>query len=63
MPGGLDLGALNLNVPPPMANVNPGREAQYSRRIRELEDELRAVKAELKNSQAENEKQVRLYVH
>jgi hypothetical protein len=59
VPGGLDLNTLNINVPTPLAGMSPGREAQHTRRIRELEDENRAMKTELKNVQAENEKHVR----
>ncbi|KAH0830512.1 hypothetical protein J3R83DRAFT_1963 [Lanmaoa asiatica] len=54
-PGGqqpaVDLGALNINVPSvlgPMTALNAGRdrEAQLSRRIRDLEEELRATRVE-----------------
>lgn len=59
----IDLASLNINVPPvppPVAALNPGnpgrdREAQLVRRVRELEEEARNLKAE-------NEKQVRLHV-
>ena len=59
-PGGqqpaVDLSALNINVPSvpaPMAALNAGRdrEAQFLRRIRDLEEELRV-------SRIENDKQV-----
>jgi hypothetical protein len=55
-----DLSSLNLNlVPPapPMVSVgtNP-REAQLSRRIKELEEELRVMRVE-------NEKQVSILFH
>lgn len=55
----IDLASLNLNVPPPVAALSPvnlgrDREAQLVRRVRELEEELRAVRVE-------NEKQVRSY--
>lgn len=44
---GVDLSSLNINVPPlATPGFNSGREAQYARRIRELEDELREVKLE-----------------
>lgn len=47
-----DIASLNINVPPvPAGNPGRDREAQLLRRIRELEDENRAVRAE-------NEKQV-----
>ncbi len=48
-----DIAALNINVPPPPPAGNHGRdrEAQLLRRIRELEDENRAIRVE-------NEKQV-----
>jgi hypothetical protein len=45
----LDFGALNINVPVPA--LNPGREAQLLRRIRELEEESRMLRVD-------NEKQV-----
>lgn len=56
-PSTIDFSSLNINVPPvpaPMAALNPGRdrEAQLVRRVRELEEEVRLVRAE-------NEKQVR----
>lgn len=62
---GVDLGGLNLVVPPPMPPMpgamapgtaqGPGRdrEGQLVRRVRELEEEVRVLKAD-------NEKQVRL---
>jgi hypothetical protein len=45
---GIDFGSLNINnVPPvPIPGISSGREAQYARRVRELEDELRAVRVE-----------------
>ena len=51
-----DLGSLNLNLvppPPPVVpiNTNRDREAQLSRRVKELEEELRTMRVE-------NEKQV-----
>ena len=56
VPSPADISALNMNVPPvappPLPNIGRDREAQLLRRIRELEDELRGVRAE-------NEKQVR----
>ena len=55
-PSAVDLASLNLNVPspvpPPVPALTQGREAQLLRRIRELEDEVRVVRAE-------QEKQVR----
>ena len=56
----VDIAALNVNMPPaiPSASVTTtrDREAPLLRRIRELEDELRGVRAE-------NEKQVRVAWH
>jgi hypothetical protein len=49
-----DLASLNLNlVPPPVVPIstNRDREAQLSRRVKELEEELRTTRVE-------NEKQV-----
>ncbi|KAF5324941.1 hypothetical protein D9611_004350 [Ephemerocybe angulata] len=49
VPPGGDINFLNFNkaaVPVPIPSLNAGREAQYSRRIQELEAELRAVRAE-----------------
>ena len=51
-----DLGSLNLNLvpaPPPVVPIstNRDREAQLSRRVKELEEELRGMRVE-------NEKQV-----
>lgn len=57
-PSAADLSTLNLNIPSPVPvspavpSLTPGREAQLVRRIRELEDEVRVVRAE-------QEKQVR----
>jgi hypothetical protein len=53
----IDFNALNINIPPvpaPVAALNPGRdrESQLLRRVRELEEEVRVVRAE-------NEKQAR----
>ena len=53
-----DMGSTIVNPPavPPGREIPPGmltgREAQYAKRVKELEDELKAAKAE-------NEKQVR----
>ena len=45
--GGLDLGGLNSNLPlVTIPGINSTREAQYARRIKELEDEFRALRAE-----------------
>ena len=54
---GVDLSGLNINVPQvPLPGVNIGREAQYLRRIKELEEEVRTFRTE-------NEKNVRLYAY
>jgi len=47
-PGGLDLNSLNINLPPAVAmpGMNSSREAQYARRVKELEEELRTLRAE-----------------
>lgn len=54
----VDFATLNINgpsvVPPPPSNSGRDRESQLLRRVRELEDELRIVRAE-------NEKQVRIF--
>jgi len=43
----LDLSSLNINVPAvPIPGINTGREAQYARRVKELEDELRLMRGE-----------------
>jgi hypothetical protein len=43
----LDFSSLNINVPAvPIPGINTGREAQYARRIKELEDELRLMRVE-----------------
>ncbi|TFY58160.1 hypothetical protein EVJ58_g6586 [Rhodofomes roseus] len=57
---GIDLASLNINVPavpPPVAALNPGnpgrdREAQLVRRVRELEEEVRTLKAENEKQKA-----------
>lgn len=46
----VDLSSLNIGLPVP--GLNSGREAQYARRVRELEEDVRVLKAE-------NERQVR----
>lgn len=57
----VDFSSLNINVPPvppPITPLNPARDRevpQLLRRVRELEDEVRNVRAE-------NEKQVRLSI-
>ncbi|CAK5277774.1 unnamed protein product [Mycena citricolor] len=38
-----------------------GREAQYAKRVKELEDELRAARDDLRGVRAENDKQVMLF--
>lgn len=44
---GVDFSNLNINVPAvQIPGINSGREAQYARRVKELEDELRAVRSE-----------------
>ncbi|KAF8626064.1 hypothetical protein AX15_005100 [Amanita polypyramis BW_CC] len=44
---GVDLSGLNINVPPvPLPGINTGREAQYLRRIKELEEEIRTLRME-----------------
>jgi hypothetical protein len=46
-PGGLDLSSLNSNLPNiPFPGINSTREAQYARRIKELEEEFRTLRAE-----------------
>jgi uncharacterized protein YhaN len=65
--GPIDFSSLNLNIPPippPIAALNSGRnrEAQYLTRVRELEEEVRAVKEELRLAKVDNEKQVRSIV-
>ena len=43
----LDFSSLNINVPAvPIPGINAGREAQYARRVKELEDELRLMRGE-----------------
>ena len=43
----LDFSSLNINVPAvPIPGINTGREAQYARRVKELEDELRLMRGE-----------------
>jgi hypothetical protein len=43
----LDFSSLNINVPAvPIPGITSGREAQYARRVKELEDELRLMKVE-----------------
>ncbi|KAG5639610.1 hypothetical protein H0H81_010812 [Sphagnurus paluster] len=52
-PGGLDLSNLNLNSPAlPIPGIASGREAQYARRLKELEEELRGVRAENEKNKA-----------
>jgi cell division protein FtsB len=40
----------------PVVGITSGREAQYTKRIRELEDEVKALTGDLKTTRAENEK-------
>jgi len=43
----LDFSSLNINVPAvPIPGITTGREAQYARRVKELEDELRLMRVE-----------------
>ncbi|PPQ89090.1 hypothetical protein CVT25_006462 [Psilocybe cyanescens] len=43
----LDFSSLNIDVPAvPIPGINTGREAQYARRVKELEDELRLMRVE-----------------
>ncbi|KAG6866083.1 hypothetical protein C0991_008835 [Blastosporella zonata] len=42
MPGGLDFNGLNVPIP----GMSSGREAQYARRLKELEEELQGVRVE-----------------
>ncbi|KJA27397.1 hypothetical protein HYPSUDRAFT_35294 [Hypholoma sublateritium FD-334 SS-4] len=43
----LDFSSLNINMPAvPIPGINTGREAQYARRVKELEDELRLMRVE-----------------
>ncbi|PFH52376.1 hypothetical protein AMATHDRAFT_74173 [Amanita thiersii Skay4041] len=50
---GVDLPGLNANVPHvPLPTLNTGREAQYLRRIKELEEEIRTVRAENERNKA-----------
>ncbi|RDB24119.1 hypothetical protein Hypma_008789 [Hypsizygus marmoreus] len=52
-PGGLDFSNLNINVPAlPMAGMTSGREAQYARRLKEMEEELRLLRAENEKNKA-----------
>lgn len=51
--GGLDFSALNINGPPmPIPGITSAREAQYARRLKEVEEEMRLLRVE-------NEKNVR----
>jgi hypothetical protein len=44
---GVDLSGLNINAQPvPLPGINTGREGQYLRRIKELEDENRIQRVE-----------------
>ncbi|KIK59694.1 hypothetical protein GYMLUDRAFT_226524 [Collybiopsis luxurians FD-317 M1] len=50
-----DFASLNLNVPAsalPIPGIHTAREGQYMRRVKELEDELRAVRAENEKNKA-----------
>ena len=53
-PNTVDIASLNINVPPPVpAPATRERDPQLVRRVRELEEEVRSLRAE-------NEKQVRV---
>lgn len=44
---GVDLSGLNINAQPvPLPGINTGREGQYLRRIKELEDENRTLRVD-----------------
>jgi len=46
-PGGPDLSSLNSNVPlVAIPGINSAREAQYARRVKELEEEYRTLRTE-----------------
>ncbi|ETW85503.1 hypothetical protein HETIRDRAFT_414518 [Heterobasidion irregulare TC 32-1] len=50
-----DIGSLNLGLvppPPPMPPINPGRDRELMRRIKELEEELRTVRVESEKQKA-----------
>ncbi|KAK2460550.1 hypothetical protein APHAL10511_007020 [Amanita phalloides] len=50
---GVDLSGLNINVSPvPLPGINTGREGQYLRRIKELEEETRALRIENEKNKA-----------
>ncbi|KAF8232363.1 hypothetical protein L208DRAFT_1397567 [Tricholoma matsutake] len=52
-PGGLDISSLNSNLPPiAIPGINSAREAQYARRIKELEEEFRILRAENEKNKA-----------
>ncbi|KAG6829989.1 hypothetical protein H0H87_009596, partial [Tephrocybe sp. NHM501043] len=51
MPGGLDLNGLNVPTVP-LPGMSSGREAQYARRLKELEEELQSVRAENEKNKA-----------
>lgn len=56
-PGGLDLNSLNSNLQAiPIPGINSTREAQYVRRIKELEEEFRVLRSD-------NEKNVGFFTH
>jgi hypothetical protein len=45
--GGLDLNSVNSNLPNlAIPGINSSREAQYARKIKELEEEFRILRAE-----------------
>jgi len=49
----VDFSTLNMNIPAvPIPGINTGREAQYAKHVKELEEELRLMRVE-------NEKNVR----
>lgn len=43
----MDFSTLNMNIPAvPIPGINNGREAQYAKRVKELEEELRLMRVE-----------------
>jgi len=50
---GVDLSGLNINAQPvPLPGINTSREGQYLRRIKELEEENRALRVENEKNKA-----------
>jgi len=55
--GGMDFSTLNMNGPAvPIPGITSAREAQYARRLKEVEEEMRLLRAE-------NEKNVCDIIH